>query len=167
MDTLDDDWELSPETAHPNAAKLMQEPFYWDVADQDSPFGNDAGADTLQFYRAAIDADPDLDVAGFLDELFAEWDVDRKFAEGIPDDELADRLDRESFNILTYDDVLVAVAFGELVFKGSVPEELAQDAIRSLERQALPVLLEFRGWSDPDARRARCEQMIEVLRAAA
>ena len=109
MDTLDDDWELSVQTAHPNAARLLKEPFYWDVCDENSPFGNDCGADTLEFYRAALDSNADLDSSEFVAELFEEWDVDRDFAEGIPDEELGHRLEREHFHILTYDDVVVAV----------------------------------------------------------
>jgi uncharacterized protein YfeS len=163
----DDEWELSPETAHPNAAKLMTEPFYWDVSDENSPFGNDTGADTLELYRGAVEEDPELDGAEFLVELFEAWDVDVAFAAGIPDEELEHRLEREHFHILTYDDALVAVAFAELVFQGNASDEIAAAAIKSLKRQALPEVLEFRGWSDPAERRERCEQMIEVLRAAA
>jgi uncharacterized protein YfeS len=167
VDTLDDDWELSPETAHPNAARLLKDPFYWDVADENCPFGNDSGADTLEFYRAALDSDPELDSSTFLDELFEEWDVDRDFAEGVPDEELGHRLEREHFHILTYDDTVVAVAFAEIVFLGDASTDIAAAAIRSLKRQCLPEVLEFRGWSDPAERVGRCEEMIEVLLAAA
>ncbi len=166
MDTLDDEWELSPDTAHPNAARLLKDPFYWDVADENSPFGNDSGADALEFYRAAIDADPELDSSGFLDELFEEWDVDRDFAEGVPDEELAHRLDREHFHILTYDDVVIAVAFAEIVFLGNASAEMAAAAIRSLKRQSLQEVLEFRGWSDPAERVSRCEDMMDALLAS-
>ena len=84
MDTLDDDWELSAQTAHPNAASLLKEPFYWDVCDESSPFGNDSGADTLEFYRAAIDSNADLDGSEFLAELFVQMErlkVSRELAQ--------------------------------------------------------------------------------------
>lgn len=167
MDLLDDDWDLSPEMAHPNAARLLDAPFYWDLRDESSPFGNDPGVDTLQFYRAALAADPGLDTGEFLDELFEEWDIDHELAVGIPDEELGYRLEREHHHILTYDDAVVAAAFAEIVFHGSAATEVALAAIRSLERQRLPEVLEFRGWSDPHLRRARCEEMIEALREAA
>jgi uncharacterized protein YfeS len=163
VDTLDDDWELSAQGAHPNAATLLKEPFYWDVGDEGSPFGNDTGADTLQCYRAAIESNGDLDGFEFLAELFDEWDVDRDFAEGIPDEELEYRLEREHSHILTYDDAVVAVAFAEIVFRGGVSMEIAAAAIKSLKRQCLPEMLEFRGWSDPAERRTRCQEMMDVL----
>ncbi|HET7731960.1 MAG TPA: hypothetical protein VFK48_18205 [Usitatibacter sp.] len=164
MDIEDDDWELSPDTAHPTAAELMQEAFFWDVTDENSPFGNDSGADALELYREARAEDPDLDSREFLVELLEQWDVDTGFAQEIPEEELAERLEREHFHILTYDDAIVGVAFAELVMTGTVNEDIAEAAIHSLERQALPELLEFRGWSDPAERRERCEQMISVLR---
>jgi uncharacterized protein YfeS len=167
VETLDDDWELSEDTAHPNAVKLLNQPFFWDIGDESSPFGNETGADVLQFYRAAFAEDPHLDGSDFLSDVFQEWDLDRRFAEGIPDEELAYRLDREHFHILAYDDAVVATAFAEVVFLGTVSVELAEAAIRSLTRQSTPEVLEFRGWSDPALRVERCEAMIAVLHHAA
>lgn len=161
-----EDWELSPETAHPNAARLLAEPFYWDVCDENSPFGSDRGAEALESYRAAIDEDAELDSSELLAELLEDWDVDRAFAEGIPDEELAHRLEREHFHIFTYDDAVVALAFAELVFLGNASQDMAAAAIKCLKRQSTPEVLEFRGWSDPSERRSRCEEMIEVLRAS-
>jgi uncharacterized protein YfeS len=166
VDTLDDDWELSTESSHPNAARLLRDPFYWDVRDECSPFGNERGAETLAFYRAAFEADADLDGAEFLAELFEAWDVDRDFAEGVPDEELGPRLEREHFHILTYDDAVVAAAFAEVVFRGNVSMELAAAAAKSLRRQCMPEMLEFRGWSDPAERRRRCREMMIALRTA-
>jgi uncharacterized protein YfeS len=167
VETLDDDWELSEETAHPNAVKLLKQPFFWDIGDESSPFGNETGADVLQFYRAALDDDPHLDSGDFLSDLFEECDLDRRFAEGVPDEDLANRLEREHFHILTYDDAVVATAFAEIVLLGADTGELADAAIRSLTRQSMPEVLEFRGWSDPALRVAHCEEMIGALQAAA
>lgn len=163
---MNDDWELSAQTAHPNAARVLTEPFYWDVCDENSPFGNDCGADTLEAYRAAISEDPGMDSSELLADILEERDVDRDFAEGIPDEELVYRLEREHFHILTYDDSVVAIAFAELVFLGDASPEMAAAAIKSLKRQSTPEVLEFRGWSDPSGRQERCREMIEVLRAS-
>jgi uncharacterized protein YfeS len=163
VETLDDAWELSPETAHPNAARLLKEPFFWDIRDENSPFGNESGSAALEFFRAAIDADPDLDSSEFLADLLEEWDVDGGSAEGVPDEDLNRYLEREHFHILTYDDAVVAVAFAEVVFRGTASIEIVEAASKALERQCLPIILEFRGWSDPSERRARCEEMIGAL----
>ena len=47
----DEDWELSPEVAHANARRWMKAEYFWDICDEGSPFGNDTGADTLEFFR--------------------------------------------------------------------------------------------------------------------
>lgn len=164
METLDDEWELSREEAHPNARRLLKDEFYWDVCDEDSPFGNDTGADTLEFYRAWIEhSDDDED---FLHQLFDEWDVDWEDAQAVPAAELAQRLESDPFHILAYDDAVIATAFAQIVLEGNASRDMAMLAMRALERQALPEVIAFRGWSDPVERRERCGQMLEAMRHA-
>ena len=164
METLDDEWQLSREGAHPNARRLLGPDFYWDVTNEDSPFGNDTGYDTLEFYRAWIRARDDEE--DFRHQLFDEWDVDWERAESIPDGELANCLEEEHFDILTYDDVVIALAFAQLVLAGNMELDTAALASRALKRQALPEVIAFRGWSDPAERHARCAEMLEVMQSA-
>lgn len=164
MESLDDEWDLSPENAHPNARRLLQPGFYWDIDDGDSPFGNDTGYDTLEFYRAWIrHSDDDED---FLHQLFEEWDVDWEAAEAIPDGELADRLDDKHFDILTYDDVVIALAFAQLVLEGNAERDIAARASRALERESRPEVIALRGVSDPAERSARCAEMLQVVHSS-
>jgi uncharacterized protein YfeS len=161
VDLLDDEWELAPANAHENARRLLRDAFYWDVADDDSPFGNDTGFDVLEFWRAWIrHSDEEED---FLEELFDEWEVDRELAESIADADLAEALEENEHDILTYDDAIIALAFGQLVLEGRTERAVGAAAARSLRRQALPVMIDFRDWDDPDERRRRCAAMIEVL----
>ena len=164
MDTLDDEWELGPESAHENARRLLRDEFYWDVTDEDSPFGNDTGFDVLEFWRAWIrHSDEEED---FLEELFDEWEVDRDFVEVLPDGQVAHALEESEYDILTYDDSMIALAFAQLVLEGRAERSTAAAATRALERQMLPAVVDFRGWDDPEERRGRCAAMIEVLRRA-
>ena len=71
-----------------------------------------------------------------------------------------------NFDILTYDDVVIAVAFAQIVLEGNASRQIAAAASRSLERQALPEVIDFRGWSDPAERRERCAEMLEVMQSA-
>ena len=43
----DEETGLSRETSHPNFTEHFSEEFYYDCVDDESPFGNDNGADTL------------------------------------------------------------------------------------------------------------------------
>lgn len=164
MASSDEDWDLSPEVAHPNARRLMKAEYFWDICDEDSPFGNDTGADTLEFFREQLDSDDGDDQ--FLDDILEEWEVDRGAAESVPDGDLKRALEEEPFHILTYDDVVVAVAFAQLLFRGKATKQMTDAAIRCLKRQALPAVIEFRNWEDFDERRDRCAEMIKVLQGA-
>jgi uncharacterized protein YfeS len=164
LESLDDDWALSRENAHPNARRLLKSAFYWDPADDDSPFGNDTGYDTFQFYRAWVRASDDDE--DFLHQLFDDWDVDWERAAAIPDGELAARLEEEHFDILTYDDAVIALAFAQLVLAGNTERDTGALALRALERQALPEVIAFRDWRDPAERSLRCAQMREVVQSA-
>ena len=115
MDNSDEQWELSPEVAHPNARRLMKAEYFWDVCDEDSPFGNDTGADTLEFFREHLESQGDDEQ--FLSDILEEWEVDRETAESVSDDELKKALEDEHFHVLTYDDVgspwrLLSSSFG-------------------------------------------------------
>jgi len=164
MEILDDEWELSREAAHPNARRLMEAEFYWDVTDEDSPFGNDTGADTLEFYRAWLKSSDDEE--DFLDELFAEWEIDRVAAESVPDADLGILLEEDEYDILTYDDVVIAQAFAQLVLEGRTERDTAALATRALKRQLLPAVIAFRNWSDPAERRERCADMLRIMGSA-
>lgn len=56
----DEEWELAPENSHPKAQAILTDDFLWDCADENSPLGNDTGADILAFYREAIQVTPDI-----------------------------------------------------------------------------------------------------------
>ncbi len=164
VDKSDDDWDLAPEVAHPNARRLMRAEYFWDICDEGSPFGNDTGADTLEFFREHVESSDDDDQ--FLDDILEDWGVDREVAESVPDDELEQVLESDHFHVLTYDDVVVALAFAQLVFRGKASKPMAKSAVRALTRQALPAVIEFRDWSDFGERRERCAEMIKVLEGA-
>ncbi|MEO5603322.1 MAG: hypothetical protein ABIR06_20550 [Cyclobacteriaceae bacterium] len=40
-----DDFELSPDTAHPKAKTLLTKDFFWSPSEETGPFGSDDGSD--------------------------------------------------------------------------------------------------------------------------
>src|SRR5277367_4726427 len=54
-----DEYTVSRERAHPNAVELMKEEWFWSIIDENSPFGNDDGADALAIYRRWRAANPE------------------------------------------------------------------------------------------------------------
>ena len=75
MSPHDENWDLEPENGHPNARLLLSEPFYWDSTDDNSPLGNDTGADVLSFYSEAVTDNPNTDPLKFLEELLGSSEM--------------------------------------------------------------------------------------------
>src|SRR3954463_6264776 len=75
----EEDWELCPDNAHPDAQALMTDAWYWDCTDEYSPFGNDTGADALAFYSEQVAGNPALTGPEFLAALLAGWEMDPRW----------------------------------------------------------------------------------------
>jgi hypothetical protein len=67
---------------------------------------------------------------------------------------------------MRYSDVMIALGFTQLMFEAKTSKDIAAAASRSLKRKLLPEVIEFRGWSDPDERRHRCNDMLRVMKDA-
>lgn len=159
----DDAWELTPANAHPTARLLLQEPFFWDICDEGSPLGSDTGDDTLRAFRVWLDAHAGEDVEDFLIELLAGWGVDIAQCGETDPEVLARVLPGHEFDILTYDDTVIGLAFGQLVLTGEVEDGIREDALAAIRRQAFPAVMKFRGWVDEPERLNRLEAMRRVL----
>ena len=71
MPSFTDIWEITPETAHERARQLVPEDsFVWDFSDEDSPLGNDIGADTFAAYLDFRQEQPKGKVQDFIANLF-------------------------------------------------------------------------------------------------
>lgn len=158
-----DDDGLTPESAHPNARALLVEAWFWNVSDDDSPFGNDTGADTLSFFREWRAEHQRAEAEEFLEFLLGRWDVRNEGWECLDGPLLATTLPKNYFHILTRDDVAIAIAFGQLVLDGSIDRKIRQLALYALQRQLLPEVIRFRGWVDADERRQRLDRMKVIV----
>lgn len=66
-------FELTPETAHPNAKALMKEEFYWSPIEETAPFGSDDGSDAFYGFREWRLSNPATSPVTFLIELIKGW----------------------------------------------------------------------------------------------
>jgi uncharacterized protein YfeS len=116
-DKLDIDWR----DFHPNARAILDHPFYWDMANDFAPHGNDTGADLLADYRKWLRRDPSGDPIAFCDRLLRRW--------GIPNGPSGEGDHAVS------DDAAVALAFAELKLRGKCPSSVIAFAQRAIRRQ--------------------------------
>lgn len=159
----DDEWELAPENSHTLAARLLTDEFYWDCTDDNSPFGNDTGADTLAAYRVWRGQNSRSSPDEFLDELLEGWEVANESWDVTDPAEVRRLLEEDEYILNVRDDAVIALAFGQLVLVGEVGRESRRRALLALQRQSLLAVIEQRGWVDAVARAARLAKMARVL----
>lgn len=115
-------WEklgIEWEDFHPRAREILDDPFFWDIADGFSPNGSDTGADLLVFYRDWLKAHGAGEPMRFLELLWKQW--------GYADIEARD--DDVRF------EAIIGLAFAELKLRGSCDEDVRKLAIESIHQQ--------------------------------
>jgi uncharacterized protein YfeS len=133
--------ELSPANSHPNAARILADQFYWDCVDDNSPFGNDTGADTLESLREWREEHPQSNPVRFLKQLLKEWEVTDDYWDVTDPVDVQRLLDADEFSFSTRDEAVIALAFGQLILEGKVEPEIKRRALSALERQSQPAII--------------------------
>lgn len=109
------DWE----DFHPRAREILDDPFFWECADDFSPNGNDTGADLLEAYRDWLKRHKDGQPMEFLGRLAKQW--------GYPD---IDGMDDE-----VRDEAAIALAFADIKLRSICDPQARELAFKSINRQ--------------------------------
>lgn len=160
----EEDWELTPESAHPAAREILADDFFWDPVDDNSPFGNDTGADVLAMFPDRRREHPESAPLVFLTELLQGWEVVDAHWEAISPEEVGALLQEDEFSFTHRDDAIVALAFALLALEGRVAAEVRDRALVALQREALPAALERWRPEVQQERQARLKRMEGILR---
>jgi uncharacterized protein YfeS len=141
---------------------LLKSAFYWSTTDDDSPFGNDNGADALTFYREWRDHNPHGSPVNLIRELLtrfqtplAEW----KMLKASAVNTLLDQW--KGYVITTGDDAIISTAFAELLLDGNIDEKVRALALQAIQNEH--DLIRWRRWKNPVERSDRLKQMEAVL----
>ncbi len=151
MSDSDDDglWGITPDNCHPNVAKLLTDDFYWDIGDENSPLGNDTGADTFLDFREWREEHQTANPIEFLDKLLDEWQVTNDFWDITDAAEVQKLWEKDEFSLKLRDEAVIALAFGQFVIEGKVDTEPKRRALLAIERQSLPAMVErWEGFAD-------------------
>lgn len=151
----------TPEQAHPTAREVLTDAFFWDTSDEGAPLGTDTGASVLIAVRENLAGPrrPSLDVLG---ELLTRWEVADEHWDAVDAPRVYAAGAEDEYGLLTRDEIVVAMAFAELIETGRIDAEIQRRALRATARQALPMLLA--PWGDRTLERAtRLERMGAVL----
>jgi uncharacterized protein YfeS len=149
--------------AHPDAKKLMDEPFYFSPIEESAPFGSDDGSDAFMDFEQWRPSNPEKSPLRFLEELLDRW--------GYPPFNLLE-LDQSVIDSYTsghalhigmlvgMDAAIIGVAFGQLYLEGIIDPGLNELALTAIRRQLHPELLQR--W-DADYAPVREEQLIKMM----
>jgi len=157
-------WDVTPETAHPRARQMLGHSVIWNYGDEDSPLGNDTGADTFAAYLNFRATRPVGGAQDFVREQLA--------LRGIPDtgwDLLDLGLLEEAIKsgagstLVRRDDFIIALAFSQLLLEGSLDPEVQRRAITALRRQESDVVVSFRGGGGKAARKQQLMEFTRIL----
>lgn len=159
-------WELLGidwDDYHPNARQVLNDPFYWEVANVFAPNGNDTGADLLHDVREALAAR--RDPLTFLNDTFVRWgmDVNIRAALGKAPEAWDER---DEVAIVTHDEAAVALPFALVKIYGQAAPAAVQLALAAIQRQR--ALAALRGWSqssDDAAASSKVERKLRELLA--
>ena len=154
--------DLSPEHSHFRARAALTDAFFWDAADDTSPFGTETGRDVLEALRDFRDEHPKDSPIKLLDELLARWEVKNDHWDAVEADEVQEIGEDDEYSLLTRDETVIALAFAQIIVEGQMDPEVRRRAVFALKRQSLPALLH--GWGERRILRAeRVERMVTVL----
>lgn len=156
-----DNFELSPDTAHPNAKKLLTEDFYWSPIEETGPFGSDDGSDSFYgFVEWRVENKNESPVT-YLNELIQEWGYPT-FDLNVTDSEKVKQLliSIDSRMLIGQDNAVVAIGFGQFVLEGKIDNDIKDLTKKAIKRELTTDLLnQFRS----DYIKTRKEQLEKML----
>jgi uncharacterized protein YfeS len=133
-------WVLSAKTAHPLAAKLMKGEWFWNPADDLSPFGNDSGSDAFYIFRDWRKDNLETEPAQFLGVLEQRWGLSFNYKEIVSENEL-EKVEKLNPYYRQTDEAIIGVSFGQLALEGTVSKELKNLGVKAIERTMLPIAM--------------------------
>ncbi len=153
---------LAREAAHPTARELLIDDFFWSTTDEGAPLGTDTGAETLAWLRARRVEEPTAGALQLLGELLQRWEVSDAHWDAVDAATVEAVGAEDEYGLLMRDEVVLALAFADLIEAGRIDPEIQRRARLAVARQALPMLLA--PWDGRTLERAqRLERMAAVL----
>ncbi|WP_088838850.1 hypothetical protein [Listeria sp. ILCC792] len=125
---------VTRETSHPYFRQAFLADIYYDISQEEAPFGNDTGADTLAFLEELIEADELEDLDAYPKELIEEnWEMDFFPASENLSEEIKQTYKTEIYQ--SYQ-VIIATGFSSIKITGEISEELKQETVLALQKLA-------------------------------
>lgn len=158
-----DNYELTPEAAHPKAKKIMTEDFYWSPIEESGPFGSDDGSDAFYGFRQWRKSNKAVSPTVYLKELIEGWGYPPFDFSEMNEDNLKKYISSSQIGAATLtgqDNAIIAIGFGQFVLEGKIDEDIKALTKNALKRELLPSII---GMWDGEYNKTRTEQLNKML----
>lgn len=152
-----DDYGPHPLTSHPTFRTYFSDGLYYDCGDDEAPFGNDAGSDTLHTLEDFVRKRSKINFADFpRSQIEDGWELTYLPPQKEPTNEDLREQAAKTYNaligeqiLLQTDQVILAAAFGQIKVTGKLDTKLQAYAFLSLERMEQMYRL-FWNWKEAE-----------------
>lgn len=138
-----DPWELLEidwDRYHPKAREVLDDPFFWETANDLAPNGNDTGADLLEDYRRWDKRNATASPVTFLERLMKKWDI-KPIDWSITEKEMVRKLEQEEPIALSVcNEAAIGLAFAVLKMRAMCPPDVVHRGLAALKRTAAAVM---------------------------
>src|SRR5690554_1100618 len=158
-----ENYELTPQTAHPKAKKLLIEEFYWSPIEESGPFGNDDGSDAFYGFREWRQSNTAISPIVYLRELIESWGYSSFDLNELNEENLKKYVSSSPLGaeMLTgQDNAIIAVGFGQFVLEGKIDEDIKTLTKTAIKRELFPSII---GMWDEEYKQIRTEQLTKML----
>lgn len=159
-----EEFELSPDTAHPNARRLLTEDFYWSPIEETGPFGSDDGSDSFYGFAEWRMENKKESPVNYLRELLQEWGY-QAFDLNVTDAEQIKKLlaEIDSRMLIGQDNAVIAVGFGQFVLEGKIDNDIRDLTRKAILRELTPDLLNMFRSDYIEIRKGQLQKMLIVV----
>ena len=146
----DEETGLARETSHPNFVEHFSEDFYYDCTDDEAPFGNDNGADTLYELEDLFKSGEYEGKILLLPKRIVSdiWDFHYLKPDNFSKKKIEELIEKDEYSLIATDQVIIAVALGEIKITGKIEPELKELALNAMKRQK--IVFEMLGYEGSD-----------------
>lgn len=148
-------------TAHPNAAALLKEDFFWSSTDPGAPFGNEPGSEAAYGFYSWRQTHQTTSPVIFLKTLLDSWHSRPLAWNELDTLKIAAYIIDGVPGLVIRDEAIIGTAFAQFVMEGKIDPELKYNATRTLQRELLPVVTSQYG--SPANQRQHIEKMKKLL----
>ena len=143
------DWE----DYHSEAKIILDDPFYWQTADDFSPHGNDSGSDAMGIYRERYKAIRQNSGTKVVNQILDDWGFSDASDEG----------DHESREI--YFEIVLGVIFAQLKYQAKCDIDLKETALEVIQCSKAHHIKLYADWPLLDSKIQSLEMMENKLKS--